>query len=60
MDVIDNAAAIFVVQFVSLHILAVCASFAHELVQAICLDLVQFILSDAIAVWTFSFSAYYK
>jgi len=40
--------------------LAVCASFAHQLVQATCLDFVQFILSDAITVWTFSFSAYYK
>jgi len=30
--------------------LAVCASFGHQLVQATCLDFVQFILSDAITV----------
>jgi len=30
--------------------LAVCARFAHQLVQATCLDFVQLILSDAITV----------
>jgi len=68
-DVLAESDSVFLVQelltygtiyLLTQQTLAVYASSAHQLVQATCLGLVQFILSDSITVWTLFFSAYCK